>query len=73
MDAKLCATAYTEIISRAKQQGYETRGGVRITTKVLTVTTRHLPCVNGANNYDCYEMRIHKRVIDIYCPSSNVK
>jgi small subunit ribosomal protein S20e len=65
--------ACAEIISRAKQQGYETRGVVRIPTKVLTVTTRRSPCGNGTNTYDRYEMRIHKRVIDIYCPSSVVK
>jgi len=65
--------ACAEIISRAKQQGYETRGVVRIPTKVLTVTVRRSPCGNGTNTYDRYEMRIHKRVIDIMCPSSVVK
>ena len=65
--------ACSEIISRAKQQGYKTRGVVRIPTKVLTVTTRRSPCGNGTNTYDRFEMRIHKRVIDIYCPSSVVK
>ena len=65
--------ACSEIISRAKQQGYKTSGVVRIPTKVLTVTTRRSPCGNGTNTYDRFEMRIHKRVIDIYCPSSVVK
>ncbi len=65
--------ACAEIISRAKQQGYKTRGAVRIPTKVLTVVTRRSPCGNGTNTYDHFEMRIHKRVIDIYCPSSVIK
>lgn len=65
--------ACSEIISRAKTQGYKTVGAVRIPTKVLTVTTRRSPCGNGTNTWDRYEMRIHKRVIDIYCPSSVVK
>ena len=65
--------ACAEIISRAKQQGYETRGVVRIPTKVLTVTTRRSPCGNGTNTYDHYEMRIHKRLIDLHSATDTVK
>lgn len=65
--------ACAEIIARAKQQGYQVRGAVRMPTKVLTVTTRRSPCGNGTNTYDHYEMRIHKRVLDVWCPSSQVK
>jgi len=65
--------ACSEIIARAKQQGYKVAGAKRIPTKVLTVTTRRSPCGNGTNTYDHYEMRIHKRVIDVWCPSSVVK
>ena len=65
--------ACAEIISRAKQPGYKTVGAVRIPTKVLTVVTRRSPCGNGTNTYDHFEMRIHKRVIDIHCPSSVIK
>merc|ERR1711865_817145 len=49
--------ACNEMITRAKNKGYETRGPVRIPTKI----------------WDRFEMRIHKRVIDIMCPSSVVK
>ena len=64
-----------EIINRARAPGlgYRTRGPVRIPTKVLTVTTRRSPCGNGTNTYDRYEMRIHKRVLDIYCHPSAIK
>ena len=62
-----------EIVNRSKQQGYKTRGPVRIPTKVLSITTRRSPCGNGTNTWDRFEMRIHKRVIDIFCPSSVVK
>merc|ERR1712071_74943 len=58
---------------RAKNKGYETKGPVRIPTKILRVTTRKSPCGEGTNTWDRYEMRIHKRVIDIHCPSSVVK
>ena len=65
--------ACNEILVRAKNKGYETRGPVRIPTKILRVTTRKSPCGEGTNTWDRYEMRIHKRVIDIHCPSSTVK
>ena len=62
-----------EIISRAKNQGFQTRGPVRIPTKILRITTRKSPCGEGTNTWDRFEMRIHKRVIDIHGPSSVVK
>ena len=62
-----------EIIKRAKDLGYETKGPVRIPTKNLCVTTRKSPCGQGTNTWDRFEMKIHKRVIDIHCPSSVVK
>merc|ERR1712127_1056411 len=36
--------ACNEILIRAKNKGYETRGPVRIPTKILRVTTRKSPC-----------------------------
>lgn len=65
--------ACAEIVSRCKEQNYRVAGPRRFPTKVLTVTTRRSPCGNGTNTYDHFEMRIHKRVLDIYCPSSVVK
>jgi small subunit ribosomal protein S20e len=67
--------ACAEIITRSKKkdQGYETRGPVRIPTKILRITTRKSPCGEGTNTWDRFEMRIHKRVIDILCPISVVK
>ena len=66
---KACA----EIVSRAKNNGYKTRGPIRIPTKILRITTRKSPCGEGSKTWDRFEMRIHKRVIDIHCPSSMVK
>merc|ERR1712195_265514 len=65
--------ACTKIIERAKSRSYETKGPLRIPTKILRVTTRKSPCGEGTNTWDIFEMRIHKRVIDIHCPSSAVK
>ena len=72
-DVKPLEAACSQIIDRSKNKGYETKGPVRIPTKHLRITTRKSPCGEGTNTYDRYEMRIHKRVIDIMCPSSVVK
>merc|ERR1712025_770995 len=72
-DTKPLEAACSEMISRAKQRGFDTKGPIRIPTKTLRVTTRKSPCGEGTNTWDRYEMRIHKRVIDIFCPSSVVK
>lgn len=34
-------------------------------TKVLRITTRKTPCGEGSKTWDRYEMRVHKRVIDL--------
>merc|ERR1711898_65418 len=72
-EVKALEHACSEIVSRSKNKGYEIKGPVRIPTKILRVTVRKSPCGEGTNTWDRYEMRIHKRVIDIYCPSSVVK
>ena len=60
------------IIQRA-EVNYKVKGPVRIPTKKLTITCRRSPCGNGTNTWDRYEMRIHKRYIDIICPASAIK
>ena len=72
-EVKPLEQACNEIVTRAKREGYEVKGPVRIPTKILRVTVRQSPCGEGTNTWDRFEMRIHKRVIDIYCPSSVVK
>eukprot|EP01130_Rhizamoeba_saxonica_P006518 TRINITY_DN2592_c0_g1_i1.p1 TRINITY_DN2592_c0_g1~~TRINITY_DN2592_c0_g1_i1.p1 ORF type:complete len:138 (-),score=33.33 TRINITY_DN2592_c0_g1_i1:51-464(-) len=45
------------------------KGPVRLPTKTLKITTRKSPCGEGTNTWDRFEMRIHKRVIDLISPS----
>ena len=72
-EVKALEWACNEIVSRSKNRNFEVKGPVRIPTKILRVTVRKSPCGEGTNTWDRFEMRIHKRVIDIYCPSSVVK
>jgi len=45
--------------------GVKMRGPVPLPTKHLRITTRKSPCGEGTNTWEHYEMRIHKRLIDI--------
>ncbi|KAG5311078.1 RS20 protein, partial [Acromyrmex insinuator] len=66
---KVCA----ELINGAKKQKLKVKGPVRMPTKVLRITTRKTPCGEGSKTWDRFQMRIHKRVIDLYSPSEIVK
>lgn len=54
----------TEIVDRAKNKDLRAKGPVRLPTKTLKVTTRKTPCGEGSKTWDCFEMRIHKRLIE---------
>ncbi|KAI9901976.1 hypothetical protein N3K66_003793 [Trichothecium roseum] len=63
----------TEIIERAKNKDLRVKGPVRLPTKTLKITTRKTPCGEGSKTWDCFEMRIHKRLIDLNAPTEVVK
>eukprot|EP00741_Cyanophora_paradoxa_P005000 tig00000842_g4847.t1 len=66
---KVCA----DLIKGAKDKKLKVKGPVRLPTKVLHITTRKSPCGEGTNTWDRFEMRIHKRLIDLHSPSEIVK
>lgn len=49
----------------AKKTGVDMRGPIPLPTKKLKLTTRKSPCGNGTATWERYEMRVHKRVIDL--------
>eukprot|EP01129_Flabellula_baltica_P005021 TRINITY_DN178_c0_g1_i2.p1 TRINITY_DN178_c0_g1~~TRINITY_DN178_c0_g1_i2.p1 ORF type:complete len:133 (-),score=40.18 TRINITY_DN178_c0_g1_i2:116-514(-) len=55
-----------DLIRGAREQRTVVRGPARMPTKTLRITTRKSPCGEGTNTWDRFEMRIHKRVIDLY-------
>ena len=59
---KIC----NNIINIGKNKNFKTIGPKRIPTKYLTVTTRKSPCGEGTNTWDRFEIKIHKRVIDLF-------
>ncbi len=49
----------------AKKAGIVISGPVPLPTKKLKITTRKSPCGDGTATFDRFEMRIHKRLIDL--------
>lgn len=49
----------------ADKTGVDMRGPIPLPTKKLKITTRKSPCGDGKASWDRYEMRIHKRLIDL--------
>jgi small subunit ribosomal protein S20e len=62
-----------DLINGAKKQNLRVKGPVRMPTKILRITTRKTPCGEGSKTWDRFQMRIHKRVIDLHSPSEIVK
>jgi len=63
----------TDLIRGAKDKQLKVKGPVRMPTKILRITTRKTPCGEGSKTWDRYQMRIHKRLIDLHSPSEIVK
>ena len=59
----------TEIIGVAKKFGIDWRGPIPLPTKRLKVTPMKTPCGDGTGHgnatFDKWEMRIHKRLVDV--------
>ena len=53
------------IKSIASSSGVLISGPTPLPTKKMKITTRKSPCGNGTATFDNFEMRIHKRVIDL--------
>ncbi|CAB3984195.1 40S ribosomal S20 [Paramuricea clavata] len=66
---KVCS----DLIKGAKEKKLQVKGPVRLPTKRLRITTRKTPCGEGSKTWDRFEMRIHKRLIDLHSPSEIVK
>lgn len=54
-----------ELRSIAKKTGVKMTGPIPLPTKRLVVPTRKSPCGEGTHTWDHYELRIHKRLIEI--------
>merc|ERR1711981_1231132 len=77
--------ACSEMVNRAKKQNQKggntdsgsalikIKGPRPMPTRRMRITTRKTPCGEGSKTRDKFQMRIHKRVIDLHSPSEIVK
>ncbi|UYP43868.1 30S ribosomal protein S10 [Candidatus Lokiarchaeum ossiferum] len=61
--------ALNQVISEIKRvvtkTGVKMYGPVPLPTKKLTIPTQKSPCGEGTTTWEHYQMRIHKRLIDV--------
>ncbi|XP_066095747.1 small ribosomal subunit protein uS10-like [Saccopteryx bilineata] len=62
-----------DLIRGANKKNLKVKGPIRMPTKTLRITTRKTPCGEGSKTWDRFQMRIHKRLIDLHSPSEIVK
>ncbi|MCH8519667.1 MAG: 30S ribosomal protein S10 [Nanoarchaeota archaeon] len=54
-----------EISAICDKLGVTLKGPIPMPTKKLKVTTRKSPCGDGKASFERYQMRIHKRLMDV--------
>ncbi|MFH1787717.1 MAG: 30S ribosomal protein S10 [archaeon] len=64
-DINVLNTICDSIKDIAKKSGIPISGPIPLPTKKLKITTRKSPCGDGTATFDRFEMRIHKRLIDL--------
>ena len=54
-----------EIMGIGKKTGVKIKGPIPLPVKKLHIATRKSPCGSGTETYEKWEMRMHRRLIDI--------
>ena len=54
-----------EIMTIGQKTGVKVKGPTPLPVKRLNIVTRKSPCGNGTETYDKWEMRMHRRIIDL--------
>jgi len=58
-------TVCSTIQEIAKRSGVLVSGPIPLPTKKMKVTTRKSPCGDGTATFDRFEMRVHKRILEL--------
>ncbi|KAJ6466343.1 40S ribosomal protein S20 [Mycena sanguinolenta] len=66
-NVKILERFSAELITRAKDKQVRVKGPVRLPTKLSQ------PCGEGSKTWDRYELKVHKRLIDMHSPSAIFK
>lgn len=65
VDINALNSIITMIKDISVRTGVIMRGPIPLPTRTMKVTTRKSPCGNGTETYDRFEMRVHKRIVDL--------
>jgi len=68
-DNKIIDSSARQIVETAERQGAEVKGPIPLPTEIRKYTVNSSTFVHK-NSRDQYEMRVHKRLIDIISPTS---
>ena len=63
----------SEISGIGEKSGNNLRGPYPLPTKKMKISTRKSPCGQGTNTWDKYELRIHRRIIDLGADDKTIK
>ena len=72
-DTKQLENVCEQITTVTKKTGAKYAGPVRIPTRKLKITTRKSPDGEGSETWERWEMRIHKRIIDVDADERNLR
>ena len=64
-DCKALDEVCQQIRDIATKAGVSMRGPIPLPTKKLRISTRKTPCGDGSDTYEKWELRIHKRLIEV--------
>ncbi len=65
VDPKKVDGVCQQIKTISERTGVNMAGPIPLPTKRLVVPVRKAPCGNGSETYDHWQLRVHKRLIDI--------
>ena len=54
-----------DIMNIGKKTGVKIKGPIPLPVKRLNIATRKSPCGSGTETYEKWEMKMHRRIIDI--------
>lgn len=62
-----------QILDVADKTGVKHSGAIPLPTKRIVVATRKAPCGGGTESYEKWQLRVHKRIIDIQSDERTLK
>ena len=65
INLKKLSDVCTEIMTIGQKTGVKIKGPIPLPIKRLNVVTRKSPCGSGTETYEKWEMKMHRRIIDI--------